>query len=71
MEEFNKYCDKYFPKCSKFKKIKLALDCLKEYIIRESRFKSIKAHKQLWRKQKSKDQLKSELLKRVEYWFFE
>jgi len=33
MEEFNNYCAKYFPKCSIFKRIELALDCLKEYIV--------------------------------------
>ena len=33
MKEFNKYCDNYFPKCSKFKRLKLACDCLWEYFV--------------------------------------
>ena len=37
MKEFNTYCDKYFSKCSKFKKVQLAFDCLKEYIFHGTR----------------------------------
>ncbi|MCL2373037.1 MAG: hypothetical protein FWC78_06510 [Defluviitaleaceae bacterium] len=33
MKEFKKYCNKHFPGLSRFKKFKLACDCLKEYFV--------------------------------------